>query len=92
MAKKKEREFFICPRLSEVTSDLQKTSKRPHRKIVAAISSGQPVARSTLCKALLAVRHISGEMFEIDAYIVDQRTPKPKSSPTSAPQADASGT
>jgi hypothetical protein len=34
---------------------------------------GRPVARSTLRKALLAVRQASGSMFDIDAYIVDQR-------------------
>lgn len=76
MAKKKERAFFICTRWSEVTGDLQTTLMSPHRKIVAAISSGQPVARSTLRKALLAVRQTSGEMFNIDAYIVDRRAAK----------------
>jgi hypothetical protein len=35
---------------------------------------GRPVARSTLRKALLAARQASGSMFDVDAYIVDQRT------------------
>ena len=43
-------------------------------KIVLAIKSGRPVARSTLRKALHAVRQATGVMFDIDDYIVDQRT------------------
>jgi hypothetical protein len=77
MAKKKERAFFGCPRWSEVISDLQTTLVGPHGKIVTAISSGQPVARSMLRKAPLAVRQTLGEMFNIDAYTVDQRAAKP---------------
>ena len=44
-----------------------------NEKTLAAIKGGQPVARSTLRKALLAVRQASGSMFDVDAYIVDQR-------------------
>ena len=79
MAKKKDRAFFICPRWNEVadaprTGASGATAPIPvHEKTVAAIKAGRPVARSTLRKALLAVRHASGSMFDIDAYIVDQR-------------------
>jgi hypothetical protein len=79
MAKKKERAFFICPRWDEVadasrngTSGIS-TPIRVHEKTLAAIKGGRPVARSTLRKALLAARQASGSMFDIDAYIVDQR-------------------
>jgi hypothetical protein len=61
MAKKKDRAFFICPRWNEVVE-------------VATIKGGRPVARSTLRKALLAARQASGSMFDVDAYIVEQRT------------------
>jgi hypothetical protein len=44
-----------------------------HEKTLAAIKAGRPVARSTLRKALLAVREASGSMFNVDVYIVDQR-------------------
>jgi hypothetical protein len=44
-----------------------------NEKTLAAIKEGRPVARSTLRKALLAVRQASGSMFDVDAYIVDQR-------------------
>ena len=44
-----------------------------NEKTLAAIK-GRPVPRSTLRKALLAARHASGSMFDVDAYIVDQRT------------------
>ncbi len=80
MAKKKDRAFFICPRWNEVaasprigTSDAT-TPIRVNEKILAAIKEGRPIARSTLRKALLAVRQATGSMFDIDAYIVDQRT------------------
>jgi len=45
-----------------------------NEKTLAAIKGGRPVARSTLRKALLAARQASGSMFDVDAYIVDQRT------------------
>jgi hypothetical protein len=80
MAKKKDRAFFICPRWNEVadapeigTSGVA-TPIRVNEKILAAIEEGRPVARSTLRKALLAVRQATGSMFDINAYIVDQRT------------------
>ena len=44
-----------------------------NEKTLAAIKEGLPVARSTLRKALLAVRQASGSMFDVDAYILDQR-------------------
>ena len=85
MAKKKERGFFVCPRWNEVataprvaTSPAVDGLTPGSAKIVSAIKNGQPVARSTLRKALLAVRQASGVMFDIDAYIVDQRTPPPR--------------
>ncbi|MGD0434430.1 MAG: hypothetical protein ABSA58_25400 [Acetobacteraceae bacterium] len=46
---------------------------RVHEKTLAAIKAGRPLARSTLRKALQAVRQVSGSMFDVDAYIVDQR-------------------
>ena len=80
MAKKKDRAFFICPRWNEVVETLRigasggVTPIRVNEKILAAIKGGRPVARSTLRKALLALRQASGSMFDVDAYIVDQRT------------------
>ena len=80
MAKKKDRAFFICPRWNEVadTSRLaasgMTTPIRGNEKNLTAIRAGRPVARSTLRKALLAARQASGSMFDVDAYIVDQRT------------------
>jgi hypothetical protein len=80
MSKKKDRAFFICPRWNEVadTSRLAASSMtapiRGNEKNLTAIRAGRPVARSTLRKALLAVRQASGSMFDVDAYIVDQRT------------------
>jgi hypothetical protein len=76
MAKKKDRAFFICPRWDEIAG--VSGSPRVHEKSVAAIKQGQPVARSTLRKALLAVRQASGSMFDVDAYIVDQRIAGPR--------------
>jgi hypothetical protein len=77
MAKKKDRAFFICPRWSEVANATRTGTEvariRVHEKTLAAIEAGRPVARSTLRKALVAVRQASGSMFDIDAYIVDQR-------------------
>lgn len=79
MAKKKDRAFFICPRWSEV-AEAPRTGASAmtapihiHDKTLAAIKAGRPVARSTLRKALLAVRQAMGSMFDVDAYIVDQR-------------------
>ena len=81
MAKKKERAFFVCPRWNEVATarclagNAVVSGLTPgSTKIVLAIKNGQPVARSTLRKALQAVREASGVMFDADAYIVDQRT------------------
>ena len=80
MAKKKERAFFICPRWNEVAAasgadrPVAGGSKSGSAKIMSAIKGGQPVARSTLRKALLAARHASGAMFNVDDYIVDERT------------------
>jgi hypothetical protein len=80
MAKKKERAFFVCPRWNEVAdvSRVGSPAVAPpnavHPKTLAAIRQGQPLARSTLRKALMAVRHAYGSMFDIDAYIVDRRT------------------
>ena len=80
MSKKKDRAFFICPRWNEVadTSRLSASSMTPpirgNEKNLTAIRAGRPVARSTLRKALLAARQASGSMFDVDAYIVDQRT------------------
>jgi hypothetical protein len=77
MAKKKDRAFFICPRWSEVANATRTGAGvapiRVHEKNLAAIEAGRPIARSTLRKALVAVRQASGSMFDIDAYIVDQR-------------------
>jgi hypothetical protein len=80
MAKKKDRAFFICPRWSEVADAGRPGASglsapiRVNAKTLAAIREGRPVARSTLRKALVAVRQASGAMFAVDAYIVDRRT------------------
>jgi hypothetical protein len=80
MAKKKDRAYFICPRWNEVADAPRigtsgaTTPIRVHEKILVAIEEGRPVARSTLRKALLAVRQATGSMFDLDAYIVDKRT------------------
>ena len=80
MAKKKDRAFFICPRWNEVAGASRigapgtTTTIRVNEKALTAIAGGRPVARSTLRKALLAARQASGSMFDVDAYIVDQRT------------------
>ena len=83
MSKKKERAFFVCPRWNELAIPSQVTAGPAASglapglaKIISAIDSGQPVARSTLRKALFAVRGASGVMFDVDAYIVDRRTTK----------------
>jgi hypothetical protein len=75
MAKKKERAFFICPHWNEVAAAPSGAAAplQVHEKTLAAIKAGRPVARSTLRKALRAVRRMSGSMFDVDAYIVDQR-------------------
>jgi hypothetical protein len=75
MAKKKDRAFFICPRWNEL-ADPARNGGRPirvHQKILAAIRDGQPVARSTLRKALLAACQASGALIDFDSYIVDRR-------------------
>jgi hypothetical protein len=78
MARKKDRAFFICPRWNEVAEAPRAGATpipiRVHEKTLAAIEAGRPVARSTLRKALLAARQASGEMFDVDAYIVDRRS------------------
>jgi hypothetical protein len=84
MAKKKDRAFFICPRWNEVAEAPRigasgiPTPIRVNEKALAAIKGGRPVARSTLRKALLAARQASGSMFDVNAYIVDQRTTHPR--------------
>ena len=80
MAKKKDRAFLICPRWNEVADTSRigapgmTTPIHVNEKNLTAIKGGRPVARSTLRKALLAARQASGSMFDVDAYIVDQRT------------------
>jgi hypothetical protein len=80
MAKKKDRAFFICPRWNEVADTSRigasgmTASIHVNEKTLALIEGGRPVARSTLRKALLAARQASGLLFDVDAYIVDQRT------------------
>lgn len=84
MAKKKDRAFFICPRWTDVADAGRRegggtTARVPvNEKILSAIRGGRPVARSTLRKALLAVRSASRSTFEVDAYIVDQRGRNPR--------------
>jgi hypothetical protein len=84
MAKKKDRAFFICPRWNEVADAPRAGASgtpapiRVNEKTLAAIKAGRPVARSTLRKALLAARQASGAMFDLDAYIVDQRPGHPR--------------
>ena len=83
MAKKKDRAFFICPRWNEVAEAPRiggagvSTPLRVNEKTLAAIKGGRPVARSTVRKALMAAGQASGSMFDVDAYIVDQRTAHP---------------
>jgi len=82
MAKNKDRAFFICPRWNEV-ADSHKASGATtpvhvNEKTLALIKGGQPVARSTLRRALLAARQASGSMFDVETYIVDQRPPYPR--------------
>jgi hypothetical protein len=77
---KKDRSFFVCPSWKEVIGTSRSTapysdeSIRVHGRILAAIETGQPIARSRLHKALLAVSHTTGTMFDADALIVDKRT------------------
>jgi hypothetical protein len=72
--------FFICPRWNEVADTSRigasgmTTPIHVNEKNLGAIKGGRPVARSTLRRALLAARQASGWMFDVDAYIVDQRT------------------
>lgn len=81
MAKKKDRAFFVCPGWKDVAGTSSRGAAphaggaiRVHGRILAAIEAGQPVARSTLRKALLAVSQATGTIFDVDALIVDQRT------------------
>ena len=75
MAKKKDRAFFVCPRWNEVADTTLSGTPgsaaqiRVHAKTLASIKQGQPLARSTLRKALIAVSHATGAMFDVDAYI-----------------------
>ncbi len=80
MAKKKDRAFFICPRWNEVADPARNGSRpiRVNQKILASIKDGQPVARSTLRKALLAACQASGEILDLDTYIVDRRLSQPR--------------
>lgn len=78
MAKKRDRAFFICPRWSEVLAETRQLDGQTididlSPKTAAAIEEGRPVARSTLRKALFAVRRASGSMFDVDDLIVDRR-------------------
>ncbi len=79
MAKKRDRGFFVCPRWHEIADTArQETSGVTfpmfiNQKTLIAIESGRPLARSTLRKALLASRQVTGSMFDVDHYIVDQR-------------------
>ncbi len=80
MAKKKDRAFFVCPRWNEVVDagrtegERTKAPIRINEKTLSAITSGRPIARSTLRKALFAAHSPSGLMLDVDAYIVDQRS------------------
>ena len=78
MSKKKERAFFVCPRWNELVAPSQvmanlALSAAGSARIMSSISAGQPVARSTLLKALFAVRRSSGVIIDVNSYIVDQR-------------------
>lgn len=79
MAKKRDRGYFVCPRWHEIADMArQQTSELTfpiyiNQKTLGAIENGRPLARSTLRKALLAARYVSGSMFDVDVYIVDQR-------------------
>jgi hypothetical protein len=76
MAKKKNRAFFICPHWNELAATFRIGEARIgiSAKTLMAIKQGQPVARSTLRRALEAARVASGSMFDVDAYIVDRRS------------------
>jgi hypothetical protein len=76
MAKKKDRAFFICPRWSELATTFRagESGIGINAKTLTAIKEGQPVARSTLRRALEAARVASGSMFDVDAYIIDRRS------------------
>ena len=78
MAKKKDRSFFICPQWSEIpgVSADGLAWRSIDAKTIAAIAAGRPVARSTLRAALMAVRWKAGTVFDVDAFIVDQRRVK----------------
>jgi len=73
MAKKKDRAFFVCPRWNEVADapragSSDATAPIPvSGKVLTAIKGGQPIARSTLRKALLAARQASGSVIDVDA-------------------------
>jgi len=80
MAKKKDRAFFICPRWNEVADTARigmsgmTTPIHVNEKTLAAIKGGAARRSIHARKALLAARQASGSMFDVDAYIVDQRT------------------
>ena len=70
MAQKKSRAWFTCPRWTEIAGS---TSAQVSPKTVALLKAGKPMARSTIRRALLAVRQASGSLFDVDELIVDQR-------------------
>ncbi len=84
MAKKKDRAFFVCPRWNEVADAPRMDASGAaapmlvNAKTLDAIGAGRPVARSTLRKALLAVRRGSSSMVDVDSLMVDQRTLRPR--------------
>ena len=70
MAQKKSRAWFTCPRWAEIAGS---TPNRVSPETVALLKAGKPMARSTIRRALLAVRQASGSLFDVDELIVDQR-------------------
>ncbi len=72
MASKKARAFFICPQWAQVPG-AGDVAPAVNAKTLAAIAAGRPVARSSLRAALMAALRASGTIYDVDAYIVDQR-------------------
>ena len=79
MAGKKSRAFFICPQWKDVAGIAPAGSD----KVLAAIESGRPVARSALRRALTTAMQRSGKPVDIDALIVDSRTGPASTTPRS---------
>ncbi len=75
MAKKKDRAFFICPRWNELADSFRvgEAGIGVNAKTLKAIKAGQPVAISTLRRALEMARAAAGSAFDVDTYIVDRR-------------------